>query len=54
MYYALMFLALGVIAEVLHLAGLPEVTAPMSWILLVTGTLLLAIYVITERPARPA
>jgi len=28
------------------------VTAPMSWVLFVTGIMLVAIYVITERPAR--
>jgi len=49
-YYSLMFLVLGVIAGVLHWAGVVAVTASMSWVLLVTGILLGAIYVITERP----
>jgi len=53
-YYALMFLVLGVIAEVLHLAGVAAVTAPMSWVLFMTGIVFLTIYVITERSARPA
>ena len=52
-YYSLMFLVLGVIAGVLHWAGIVAVTAPMFWVLLVTGILLGAIYVITERPVRP-
>jgi uncharacterized membrane protein YtjA (UPF0391 family) len=52
MYYALMFLVLGVIAGVLHLAGVAAVTAPMSGVLFVTGVLLMAIYMITERPGR--
>ena len=52
MYYALLFLVLGVIAGVLHWAGVAIVTAPMSWVLLVTGIVLLAIYVFTERTAR--
>jgi uncharacterized membrane protein YtjA (UPF0391 family) len=52
MYYALMFLVLGMIAGVLHIAGVAAVTAPMSWVLLVTGIMLLAIYVFTERTAR--
>jgi uncharacterized membrane protein YtjA (UPF0391 family) len=51
-YYAFMFLVLGVIAGVLHWAGVVAVTAPMFWVLLVTGILLGAIYVITERPGR--
>jgi uncharacterized membrane protein YtjA (UPF0391 family) len=52
MYYAILFLVLGVIAGVLHWAGVAAVTAPMSWVLLATGILLGAIYVITERPGR--
>jgi uncharacterized membrane protein YtjA (UPF0391 family) len=51
-YHALMFLILGVIAVVLHWAGVATVTAPMSWVLFVTGILLVAIYAITERPSR--
>jgi len=51
-YYAILFLVLGVIAGVLHWAGVATVTAPMSWVLFVTGILLGAIYVITERPGR--
>jgi uncharacterized membrane protein YtjA (UPF0391 family) len=52
LYYALMFLVLGVIAGVLHLAGVAAVTSPMSGVLLLTGILLGAIYVITERTAQ--
>ena len=52
LYYALLFLVLGVIAGVLHWAGVAAVTAPMSWVLSVTGILLGAIYVITERTGR--
>jgi len=51
-YYALMFLVLGVIAGVLHWAGVVAVTAPMSWVLVVSGIILGAIYMITERPGR--
>ena len=51
-YYALMLLVLGMIAGVLHIAGVAAVTAPMSWVLFVTGIMLLAIYMFTERPAR--
>ena len=49
MYYAILFLVLGVIAGGLHLAGVAVVTAPMSWVVFGTGTVL---YVITERPGR--
>ena len=52
MYYAILFLVLGVIAGVLHWAGVAVVTAPMSWVLFGTGIVLGAIYVITERPGR--
>jgi uncharacterized membrane protein YtjA (UPF0391 family) len=51
-YYALLFLVLGVIAGVLHWAGVAAVTAPMSWVLFVTGILLGAIHVVTERTLR--
>jgi len=52
LYYALVFLVLGVIAGVLQWTGVAAVTAPMSWVLFVTGILFVAIYLITERPAR--
>lgn len=52
LYYALLFLALGLLAGVLQWAGVAAVTTPMSWVLFVTGIMLVAIYVITERPAR--
>jgi uncharacterized membrane protein YtjA (UPF0391 family) len=52
LYYAIMFLVLGLIAGLLHWAGVAAVTAPMSWVLFVTGILLGAIYLITERPCR--
>ena len=52
MYYALMFLVLGMIAGVLQWAGVVAVTAPMAWVLFVTGILLMAISLTTERPGR--
>jgi uncharacterized membrane protein YtjA (UPF0391 family) len=52
LYYALVFLVLGVIAGVLHWAGVAAVTAPMSWVLVVPGIVFVAIYVFTERIAR--
>ena len=47
-----MFLVIGVIAGVLHLAGVAAVTGPMSGVLLLTGILLGAIYGITGRTDR--
>ena len=52
LYYALVFLVLGVIAGVLQWTGVAAVTAPMSWVLFVTGIVFVAVHMITERPAR--
>jgi uncharacterized membrane protein YtjA (UPF0391 family) len=52
LYYALVFLVLGVIAGILQWTGVAAVTAPMSWVLFVTGIVFVAVHMITERPAR--
>jgi len=52
LYYALVFLVLGVIAGLLQWTGVAAVTAPMSWVLFVTGIVFVAVHMITERPAR--
>jgi len=52
LYYALVFLVLGVIAGILQWTGVAAVTAPMSWVLFVTGIEFVAVHMITERPAR--
>ena len=52
LYYALMFLVVGVIAGVLHLAGVAAVAVQISWILFLIGIVLVAIHVITGRTAR--
>jgi uncharacterized membrane protein YtjA (UPF0391 family) len=52
LYYALMFLVVGVIAEVLHLAGVAAGAVQISWVLFLIGILLVAIHVITGRTAR--
>ena len=54
MYFALMFLVVGVIAGVLHLAGVAAVAVQISWIPFLIGIVLVAIHVITGRSARVA
>ena len=54
LYYALMFLVVGLIAGALYLAGVAAVAAQISWILFVIGIVLVAIHVVTGRSARVA
>jgi uncharacterized membrane protein YtjA (UPF0391 family) len=54
LYYALVFLVVGVIAGALNLAGVSAVAVQISWILFLIGILLVAIHVITGRSARVA
>jgi uncharacterized membrane protein YtjA (UPF0391 family) len=54
LYYALVFLVVGVIAGTLNLAGVSAVAVQISWILFLIGILLVAIHVITGRSARVA
>ena len=53
LYYALMFLGVGLTVGALNLAGFSTVVVQMSWILVLAGMLgLLAIHVIMGRTAR--
>ena len=52
LYYALMFLVIGVIAGVLNMAGVAAVAVQISWILLLIGIVLLVIHLITNRSVR--
>ena len=52
LYYALVFLVLGLIAGVLNLAGVAAIATQISWILFLIGSVLLAIHLVTGRPAR--
>jgi len=52
LYFALMFLVVGLIAGVLNLAGVSAVAVQISWILFVIGVILVAIHVITGRSTR--
>ena len=52
LYFALMFLVVGLIAGALNLAGVSAVAVQISWILFVIGVVLVAIQVITGRSTR--
>ena len=52
LYYALMFLVVGVIAGALNLAGVAAVAVQISWILFLIGIALLVIHLFTNRSVR--
>jgi len=52
LYYALMFLVVGLIAGALNLAGVSTVAVQISWILFLIGIVLVAIHVFKARTAR--
>ena len=54
LYYALVFLMVGVIAGALNLAGVSAVAVQISWVLFLIGIVLVAIHLITGRSARAA
>ncbi len=54
LYYALVFLVVGVIAGALNLARVSAVAVQISWILFLIGIVLVAIHVVTGRAARVA
>jgi uncharacterized membrane protein YtjA (UPF0391 family) len=54
LYYALVFLVVGVIAGALNLAGVSAVAVQISSVLFLVGIALVAIHVITGRSARVA
>ncbi len=51
-YYATVFLFVGLIAGALNLAGVAEVATQSSWTLLVSGIVLLMTHLVTERTDR--
>jgi len=53
LYYALMFLVVGLIVGALNLAGISTVAVQISWMLFVIGIVLLAIHLIMGRTRRP-
>jgi len=54
LYYALVFLVVGLIAGALHLVEVSSVAVQISWILSLIGIALVAIHVFKGRTARAA
>ena len=54
LYYALVFLVVGLIGGTLNLPGVSAVTGQISWILFTIGIVLVTIHVVTERTSRVA
>jgi uncharacterized membrane protein YtjA (UPF0391 family) len=52
LYYALMFLVVGLIAGALNLAGVAAVATQISWILLLIGIVLLVFHLVAGRTVR--
>jgi uncharacterized membrane protein YtjA (UPF0391 family) len=52
LYYALVFLVVGLIAGALNLAGVSAVAVQISWILFVIGVALVVIHLVTGRSTR--
>jgi uncharacterized membrane protein YtjA (UPF0391 family) len=52
LYFALIFLVIGLIAGALNLAGISTIAVQISWILFVIGVVLVAIHLITGRSTR--
>ena len=54
LYYALVFLVVGVIAGALGLAGVAVIAGQISWVLFLIGIVLLVIHLVTGRRLPPA
>lgn len=52
LYYALMFLLLGLVAAALGFSGIAGVATQISWVLFVVGIVLLIIHVVQGRSPR--
>jgi uncharacterized membrane protein YtjA (UPF0391 family) len=52
LYYALLFLVVGLIAGALNVAGVAAVAIQISWVLFLVGIVLLAIHLFTNRSVR--
>ena len=50
LYYALMFLVVGLIAGALNFLGVAAVTVQVSWILFLIGMVLVAVHLFSKRP----
>ncbi|MEO7859873.1 MAG: DUF1328 domain-containing protein [Nitrospirales bacterium] len=49
LYFALMFLVVGLIAGALNVAGVAAIAVQISWILFVIGMVLIVIHMVTGR-----
>ena len=54
LYYALVFLLVGLIAGALNLAGVSAVAVQISWILFLIGVILVAIHLVSGRTVKIA
>jgi uncharacterized membrane protein YtjA (UPF0391 family) len=52
LYYALVFLIVGLVAGALNLAGVSTIAVQISWILFLIGIVLVAIHLFTGRTTR--
>jgi len=52
LYYALMFLIVGLIAGALGLAGVAAVASQIAWVLFLVGMIFVAIHVVRGRGTR--
>jgi uncharacterized membrane protein YtjA (UPF0391 family) len=52
LYYALVFLVTGLIVGALNLAGVAAVAVQISWILFLIGIILVAVHLVSRRPAQ--
>jgi uncharacterized membrane protein YtjA (UPF0391 family) len=52
LYYALIFLLIGLIAGTLGLFGVAQIASQISWILFLIGVILLIVHLVTGRGAR--
>lgn len=53
LYYALVFLIVGLIAGALGLAGIAAIAGQIAWVLFLIGIILIVIHLITGRSAPP-
>jgi uncharacterized membrane protein YtjA (UPF0391 family) len=54
LYYALMFLTVGLMASALNFLGVPGLRIQISWLLYFVGALLCAVHLFSKRPAGQA
>jgi uncharacterized membrane protein YtjA (UPF0391 family) len=53
LYYALMFLVVGLIAGALGLFGIAAIAGQIAWVLFLVGVVLIVVHLISGRRALP-